>query len=52
MAAHHRDKKLTTTEKLTFIGQFHTNIILTHMTNRNKLHKKLLFLKYEFFDIK
>jgi len=52
MAAHHRDSKLTTTEKLYFTGWFYTNVMLMHMKNMNKLYKRLLFLKYEFSDIK
>jgi hypothetical protein len=52
MAAHHKDKKLTKSEKLNFTGWFYTNITLTHKKNMNKLYKRLLLLKYELSDIK
>jgi hypothetical protein len=52
MAAHHRDKKLTTTETLNFTGCFYANVMFMYMKITKKLCKRLLFLKYEFSDIK
>jgi len=52
MTAHHRSRKPTTTEKLNFTEWFYINVMLMHMKNMNKLHQRLLFVKYEFSDIK